>query len=177
MPKKLSIIFIVTIILIAISVSPASAFRLDNAHYMIKGNGEEITSLNLNLNYDLDNINGIDAFFKYYNGDIKLKSSWLINFYNRPDNNLNIEFSLLTGLNNLSPDLAIGFSGVNSYQGSNDFYWNVKYLFDDNKSEPIIYEGGIILPLNQSGKLTIGLGNSYWDLKNPRFSLGFIAEF
>lgn len=177
MHRKLSIIFIITFALIAISVSPVSAFRLDNVHYTINGNGEKITSLNLNLNYDIDNINGIDAFFKYYESDIKLEGTWVINFYNRPDNNLNLEMSLLTALNDLSPKLAIGFSGVNSYQGSNDFYWGAKYFLNDNRSKPVVYEGGIILPLNQSGKLTIGLGNSYWNLRNPRFSLGFIAEF
>lgn len=177
MKKHLSIIFVLTMVIIAISVAPVSAFKLDNAHYIISGNGEEISSLNLNLNYDLDNINGFDAFIKYYHGDIKFAGSWVINYYNRPDNDLNLELSLLAGLNNLNPQPALGFSGTNSYQGSNDFYWGVKYLFNVNHSRPLIYEGGIILPLNQSGKLTIGLSNSYWDLDNPQFNLGFIAEF
>ena len=177
MLKKLSIIFVLTILFISVVASSVSALRLDKAHYMINGDGEEITSLNLNLSYDIDNVNGIDAFFKYYEGDIKLEGSWLVNFYQRPNNDLNLEISLLAALNDLSPELAVGFSGVNSYQGSNDFYWGAKYFLNDNRSKPIVYEGGIILPLNQSGKLTLGLGNSYWDLNNPHFSLGFIAEF
>jgi len=177
MSRQFTIIFIIIFAFVVISVAPVSAFRLDNAHYIISGNGEEITSLNLNLNYDLDNLNGIDAFLKYYHGDIKFEGSWIINFYQRPDNNLNLELSLLAALNNLSPEPALGISGTNSYQGSNDFYWGVKYLLNDNRSKPVIYEGGIILPLNQSGKLTIGLSNSYWDLNDPNFNLGFIAEF
>ena len=177
MNKQLSIIFILTFTLIIISVAPVSAFKLDNAHYIISGNGEKITSLNLNLNYDIDNINGVDAFLKYFHGDIKFEGSWVINFYQRPNNNLNLELSLLAALNNLSPEPALGISGTNSYQGSNDFYWGVKYLLNDNRSDPIVYEGGIMLPLNQSGKLTIGLSNSYWKLDRPNFNLGFIAEF
>ncbi|HKL74699.1 MAG TPA: hypothetical protein VJ881_01430, partial [Halanaerobiales bacterium] len=120
MSRQFTIIFIIIFAFVVISVAPVSAFRLDNAHYIISGNGEKITSLNLNLNYDLDNINGIDAFLKYRNGDIKLEGSWLINFYKRPDNNFNLELSLIAALNNLSPTPTLGFSGTNSYQGSND---------------------------------------------------------
>ena len=177
MIKQLFAIFIFSLIIVSISTPVFADPVLDNVHYIISGDGNNINALNFNMNYDLDNINEFDAFFTYYAGDIKLQGSWLINFLQRPTNNVNLELSLAGELSNISPAPAIGFSGSSNYQAGNKLYWGLNYFFRDNRERPIVYKGGLILPINNAGKLSLGFGNSYWYLNDPQIDLGFIVDF
>lgn len=176
MPKKLAVIFLIIFTLLTITGNIAAAPVLDSAHYLISGNGDDISALKFKMNYDLNTINSFDASFTYYNNEINFTGSWLINFLQSSKNNLNLELALATELSDLDPRPAIGISGLNDYQAGNKLYWNIKYFIEKNNKE-LVYDGGIVLPLTNMGNLTLGFGNSYWYPDEPQINLGLMVDF
>ncbi|MGM0411036.1 MAG: hypothetical protein ACQEQF_09780 [Bacillota bacterium] len=176
---KLSFLIpLITIVfLFTISLSASAALTLDEVSYKLSGDGSKVNSLHFNMNYDLDNINEFDAHFTYYNEDIKLEGSWLINFLQTPLNEAYLELLFVNELSDLSPKPAIGLSGTSNYQNYNDLYWETKYFINDSREKPLVYEGGIVFPITNNGKLSLGIGNSYWYLNNPNLKLGFFVDF
>lgn len=174
---NLMISLIVIVFLFTFSFSTSAELILDEVNYKLSGDGSNINSLHFNMNYDIDNINEFDALFTYYQGDIKLEGSWLINFLQTPLNKAYLELLFVNELSDLSPQPGIGFSGRSNYQKYNELYWETKYFFNDYREKPIVYEGGIIFPVTNAGKLSLGVGNSYWYLDNPSLKLGFFVDF
>lgn len=175
MSKQFFTILSIVFILIAITGTVSATPDLDEVHYVLSGDGNRINSINFNMNYDFDAINSLDAFFTYYDGDIKIEGSWLINFMRSQDNSFNLELAILSELSNISFTPAIGISGTSSYEAENKLYWDVDYFLNQEKS--FVYKGGIVLPLNSSGDITVGFGNSYWYINEPQINIGLLVDF
>ena len=130
--KLVTITFILSLVILIAPVASSAGLTLDSVHYILKGDITDISALKLDLDYNIDRINTFNPSFIYHNKDIKFKGAWKINFLKNMQHNsdLNLNLSLATPLEDLSPEPAIGLSGDFNYHTHNKINLQLDYYFN-----------------------------------------------
>ena len=172
--KLVTITFILSAVIMIAPVASSAGLVLDSAHYVINSDLNEINALELKLDYNIDSINSFQPVLTYHNQEIKLKGTWKINFLKNMNriSALNLDLSLTTPLQDISPEPSIGLSGDVNYLTHNKINLQLDYYLN-KPGKNLVYHGGVSLPLSSTGELTLGFGNSYWNTNHALFDLGF----
>ncbi|MFW5855670.1 MAG: hypothetical protein ACOCVB_00205 [Bacillota bacterium] len=150
---------------------------MDSVHYTLSGNVSEVNALKLDLDYHLDSINDVTARFTYHEQAIKVDGAWKINFLQRQDYDIDLRLVTAAPLNDFSFNPALGIGGSSDYLEHNDLYWEVDYYFQEELEEKKwVYQVGISLPVTSRGKISLGMGNSYWYHNDNMVNLGLKVD-
>ncbi|MFW5984705.1 MAG: hypothetical protein ACOCQ1_00365 [Halanaerobiaceae bacterium] len=156
--------------------------RFESVHYLIGSDGREsnggpIKNLQIKTTYQLDYINSLGVGGVYNSDDnrINLHGKWAVDFLQLEDYDFNLNLNLVTNFESSGNTLVPGFGmGIKQdvKSGINLFARADYYITERNNW---VYEGGISLPLISKSKLTISLGNNYWQRSGrPMLTLGLL---
>ncbi len=162
------------IILFIFAIPVMAQYSVDTIYYGISGNIDEVESLKLKIEHNLDTINTLGLAFIHDGKGINLEGSWEINFLKRSYYDINLNFLIPVVLDKMKTGKGIGFSGEGIYLNQNRYYWNVNYFLDRDVNQ-WVYEGGITLPMTVNTYLTLGIGNTYWDTDRS-FKIGIKVD-
>ena len=139
---------------------------IDRVSYLIRGDFNNVDSLQIKLEDRLDNINTLGLLALYDGNSFKLEGDWQIEFLKRPTYRMKLAFIFPLDLADLHLGKGLGFAGESFYSTINRFTWNLKYFFDADRW---VYDLGMTHPIYEDASLIICVGNNYWDRENKLF--------
>ncbi len=153
------------------SIETRAASGMNYIHYMISGGGTGINDLKLYTNYQLDHINRANLLLYYDIENFNIEASWELNFWQGGSDELSLLLSLASNRRDDYLGKAIGVTGEGNFTGENNYYFDLKYYFGNQK---LVSQAGLTIPIIYDSRLTLGLGNSYWD---DRYLLNLGVKF
>lgn len=178
MVKKLIVLSILLIFIVIGTSVPTNAWnpRLDTAHYVIRARTTDIEALHFELGFKLDRINTLNTLFVYTGENFDLQPSWLINFVNEENLDLDLKVNLATDLAARRFLPSLGLEGELSMGANNSLFGHVDYLFNE-ASNKFVYEIGMAFPITTNSSLTIAFGNGFWDRLTNTIGAGLKVGF
>lgn len=165
--KSIVVIILLSVLLLSSNLVQAS-LALDNIHYIVTGISGDVYGLTLKVDFILDYINDLNLEVTYREEELKLGTTWQINFIQRHNYKLNLGLGLELEPQKMELAKTLSIGGEGTYLSNNNYYWEIKQ--DDSKN--YLYNLGIALPVTKSSFLTIGVNNAYLDLSNIFLNLG-----
>lgn len=171
-------IFVILMFLFLIQTASALEPSFEGVHYSFSSDGEEIKNLMINTQYNIDYINDAELKFVYLSDEHQINAGgvWKINFIQENEYDLSLDLVLNTDFSNpgstLGAGMGLGFES--QLQGDTNFFARSSYFLTGQ--EGLTVEGGITLPVISSHRLSISLGNNYWQRSAPLLSIGFIMK-
>ena len=165
--RKWKISILSLLLLLIYSLTCFAAPSIDRVSYIIRGDFNEVESLQLKLEDRIDNINSLGLLLLYDGQSFKVEGDWQIEFLKRSSYKMNLAFILPLDLSEMKLGRGLGISGESFYSSINRFSWKVSYFFD--RVDPWAYEVSMLHPLHEDTALLVGIGNNSWHRDNKLF--------
>ncbi len=172
--SNIIIIILLLSILFAYNAESEALSGMQNIHFIVSGGGAGADNLLLTSNYRLDFINRINLLMAYRDDQFNTEATWQINFWQNYNSELNLQLALASSKDNNLLGKAFGLAGKGELSDVYNYFFDVKYFLDN---QALVGRGGLVLPLIFQGKLTLGMGNTYWWHDRFLFNMGLKLKF
>lgn len=113
--RKWKISILSLLLLLIYSLTCFAAPSIDRVSYIIRGDFNEVESLQLKLEDRIDNINSLGLLLLYDGQSFKVEGDWQIEFLKRSSYKMNLAFILPLDLSEMKLGRGLGISGESFY--------------------------------------------------------------